>query len=75
MQVLCELFFGVLVLVIGDGMKGKLECDISFFRCVVIVLERGWSVEVYLWKYSLSSEWIKLIKKYFDILIINYLDK
>lgn len=56
-------------------MKGKSECDTSFPRCAVTALERGWSVEVYSWKHSLSSEWIKLTKKHPDTLKINYLDK
>lgn len=38
-------------------------------------LEKGWTVEVYSWRHSLSSEWIKLTKKHPDALTINYLDK
>lgn len=74
-KALCELSPGVLVLATGDGMKGKSECDTSFPRCAVTALERGWSVELYSWKHSLSSEWIKLSKKYPDRLTIDYLDK
>lgn len=74
-KALCELPPGVLVLATGDGMKGKSECDTSFPRCAVTALERGWSVEVYSWKHSLSSEWIKLTKKHPETLTINYLDK
>lgn len=74
-KALCELSPGVLVLATGDGMKGKSECDTSFPRCAVTALERGWTVELYSWKHSLSSEWIKLSKKYPDRLTINYLDK
>lgn len=74
-KALCELAPGILVLATGDGMKGKSECDTSFPRCAVTALERGWSVEVYSWKHSLSSEWIKLAKKYPEALTINYLDK
>ncbi|KAL9957854.1 hypothetical protein ACROYT_G034804 [Oculina patagonica] len=74
-KALCELPPGVLVLATGDGMRGKSECDTSFPRCAVTALERGWSVEVYSWKHSLSSEWIKLTKKHPDMLTINYLDK
>lgn len=74
-KALCELSPGVLVLATGDGMKGKSECDTSFPRCAVTALERGWTVELYSWKHSLSSEWIKLSKKYPDRLTIDYLDK
>lgn len=74
-KALCELPPGVLVLATGDGLKGKSECDTSFPRCAMTALERGWSVEVYSWKHSLSSEWIKLTKKHPDTLTINYLDK
>ena len=74
-QALCELTPGILVLATGDGMKGKSECDTSFPRCAITALERGWSVEVFSWKHSTSSEWIKLAKKYPEALTINYLDK
>lgn len=74
-KALCELTPGILVLATGDGMKGKSECDTSFPRCAVTALERGWSVEVFSWKHSMSSEWIKLAKKYPEALTINYLDK
>lgn len=63
------------MLATGDGTKGKSECDTSFPGCAVTALERGWSVEVYSWKHSLSSEWTKLAKKHHDKLTINYLDK
>ena len=56
-------------------MKGKSECDTSFPRCAITALERGWSVEVFSWKHSMSGEWIKLAKKYPEALTINYLDK
>ena len=74
-QALCELPPGVLVLATGDGMKGKSECDTSFPGCAMKALEKGWTVEVYSWRHSLSSEWIKLTKKHPDALTINYLDK
>lgn len=74
-KALCELSPGVLVLATGDGMKGKSECDTSFPGCAVMALERGWTVELYSWKHSLSSEWVKLAKKYPDKLTIDYLDK
>jgi len=74
-QAICELSPRVLVLASGDGMKGKSENSTSFPGCATMALEKGWTVEVYSWKHSLSTEWLKLAKKYPDQLTIHYLDK
>ncbi|KAK3703762.1 hypothetical protein QZH41_008442 [Actinostola sp. cb2023] len=74
-KAICELSPRVLVLASGDGMKGKSENSTSFPGCATMALDKGWSVEVYSWKHSLSAEWLKLAKKYPDHLTINYLDK
>jgi hypothetical protein len=56
-------------------MKGKSENSTSFPGCAMMALEKGWHVEIYSWKHSLSAEWHKLAKKYPEHLAINYLDK
>lgn len=74
-QAICELSPRILVLASGDGMRGKSENSTSFPGCATMALEKGWTVEVYSWKHSLSTEWLKLAKKYPEHLTIHYLDK
>lgn len=74
-KALCELSPRKLVIASGDGNKGKSEGATSFPGCAQAALEKGWLVEVHSWQHSLSTEWLKLSRKYPVLLTIHYLDR
>lgn len=64
-----------LVLVTGDGNKGKSRGNTSFVSCATKAIQFGWCVEVLSWKHSLSAEWLKMASKHQNRLKIVYLDE
>ena len=74
-QALIDLTPQTLVLVTGDGHKGKSRGDTSFINCAIKAVQLGWNVEVLSWKHSLSMEWMKVASKHSTKLKIISLDE
>ena len=70
-----ELPAQTLILVTGDGNKGKSRGETSFIGCALKAMQLGWKVEILSWKHSLSAEWCKLATKHIDRMKIIHLDK
>eukprot|EP00111_Clytia_hemisphaerica_P021797 TCONS_00064087-protein len=73
-KALVDLKPQTLVLVTGDGHKGKSRGDTSFINCAVKAVQLGWNVEVLSWKHSLSTEWMKVASKHLNKFKIINLD-
>ena len=63
---------GVLIVVSGDGNRRQASC--TFPDLVAEAIRRGWAVEVYAWRRSMSQQYRSLQQQHSRTLVVRYLD-